>query len=100
MKKLAILVLIVIGLIGTAIIAAPFIAATDLAKRSIATHTEEGTGRPVTFAGEPRVHLFPYLSITIDDAKIGNPPGMGDRPFVEMDALTCKLRLLQFLIGR
>lgn len=100
MKRLAILVVVVVGLIGVAIAAAPFIATTDLAKRRIATQIEEWTGHPVTFVGEPRVELFPFLSLTIDDAKIGKDPGSDGKPFVEMEKLTCKLRLLPFLIGR
>ena len=100
MKRLIIFVLIVCGLAIGAIAAAPFIAATDLAKRRIATQIEEWTGRPVTFTGEPTVELFPFLSLTIEDATIGDTSATGGEPFVVMDRLTCKLRLLPFLIGR
>ena len=100
MKRLVILLLIAAGLIGAAIASAPFIAATDLAKRRIAAQVEEWTGRPVTFTGEPRVKLFPFLSLTIDNATISDAKGGGEEPLVEMDHLTCKLRLLPFLIGR
>lgn len=100
MRRLIILVFIVAGLIGAAIAAAPFIAATDLAKQRIAAQIEGWTGRPVTFAGEPQVKLFPFLSLTIEDATIGDASGTSDQPFVVMDILTCKLRLLPFLIGR
>ena len=100
MKRLIILVLIVGGLIGTTIVAAPFIAATDLAKQRIAAQLENWTGRPVTFSGEPTVKLFPFLSLTIDDAKIGDASGTGGEPLVAIEKLTSKLRLLPFLIGR
>ena len=100
MKRLVILLLIVVGLIGAAIASAPFIAATELAKKRIAGQIEEWTGRPVSFTGEPRVELFPFLSLTIDNARISDAEGTGDEPIVEMDHLTCKLRLLPFLIGR
>lgn len=98
-KWLAILVVAVVGLIGVAIITAPLIAATDLSKRRIAHQIEEWTGHPVTFSGEPTVKLFPFLSLTIADAKIGGDAADG-KPFVSMDRLTCKLRLLPFLLGR
>ena len=75
MKRLVILILLVVAVIGGAIAAAPFIAATDLAKRRIATQIEEWTGHPVTFVGEPRVKLFPFLSLTIDDVRLGSAPG-------------------------
>ena len=100
MKRLIIFVLVVGGLIGAAIAAAPLIAATDLAKRRIATQIEEWTGQPVTFSGEPKVKLFPFLSVTIEDAAIGERSGANGVPLVVMDELTCKLRLLPFLIGR
>ncbi len=96
MKRLAVLVLIVFGLIGIAIAAAPLIAATDISKRRIASQIEEWTGHPVTFTGKPTVKLFPFLSLTIEDARIGAD---ADHPLVVMDRLTCKLRLFQFLLG-
>jgi AsmA protein len=100
MKRLVILLLIVAGVIGVAIASAPFIAATDLAKRRIAAQIEEWTGRPVTFTGKPRVKLFPFLSLTIDNATISDAKGGSEEPLVEMEHLTCKLRLLPFLTGR
>jgi uncharacterized protein involved in outer membrane biogenesis len=100
MKRLALLVLVIIGLIGLAIAAAPLIAATDMSKRRIANQIEEWTGHRVTFVGEPRVKLFPFLTLTIEDAKIGGEAGPDGEPFVAMDKLTCKLRLLPFLMGR
>src|SRR5690606_15293571 len=60
----------------------------------------EWTGHPVSFAGEPQVELFPHLSLTIADARIGAAPAGEGPPLVTMDRLTCKLRLLPFLIGR
>ena len=100
MKRFALLILVVIGLIGIAIAAAPLIAATEMSKRRIANQIEEWTGHPVTFVGEPKVELFPFLSLTIDNAKIGGGAGPDGEPFVTMEKLTCKLRLLPFLIGR
>lgn len=100
LTRILIFALVVVGGIATAIVSAPFIAATDLAKGKIAAQIEEWTGRPFTFVGEPQVKLFPYLSLTVSDAKISSPQSMGDKPFIEMDALTCRLRLWQFLIGR
>ena len=98
MKRLALLVLAVIGLIAVAIASAPLIAATEMSKRRIADQIEEWTGHPVSFVGKPTVKLFPFLSLTIEDARIGEDTGDG-KPFVVMDRLTCKLRLLQFLLG-
>jgi AsmA protein len=100
MKRLIALAFFVAALIATAIAAAPFIAATDFAKQKIATQIAEWTGHPVTFAGEPRVKLFPFLSLTIENAHIGRPDDMAGEPFVSMDRLTCKLRLLPFLLGQ
>ena len=100
MKRLIVLALVVAGLIATAIAAAPFIAATDFAKQKIAAQIAEWTGHPVSFAGEPRVKLFPFLSLTIENAHIGGPDDAAGEPFVSMDRLTCKLRLLPFLFGQ
>jgi uncharacterized protein involved in outer membrane biogenesis len=100
MKRLIVLALVVAALIASAIAAAPFIAATDFAKQKIAAQIAEWTGHPVSFAGEPRVKLFPFLSLTIENAHIGSPDDAAGEPFVSMDRLTCKLRLLPFLLGQ
>jgi AsmA protein len=100
MKRLIALALVVAGLIAAAIAAAPFIAATDFAKQKIAAQIAEWTGHAVSFTGEPRVNLFPFLSLTIENAHIGGPDDAAGKPFVSMDRLTCKLRLLPFLFGQ
>ena len=100
MKRLVVPVLVLVALVAALAAAAPFIVSTDLVKQRIADEIGGWTGRAVFFHGEPKVSLFPYLTVKLRDVEIGNPSGMGGEPLVKMDALVGKLKLLPLLLGR
>ena len=100
MKRLLIYALAAAGIVAAIAAAAPLIISTDIVKRQIANQITNWTGRDVTFAGEPRISLFPYLTVRLRKVTLANPPGMADTPFLQTDILTGKLQILPLLVGR
>jgi AsmA protein len=100
MKRLAILAAILVGVAALAVASAPLIISTDLVKHRIADQIANWTDRAVTFRGEPSVSFYPYLTVQLSDVALAEPPGMGDQPFMTMDVLMGKFRLLPLLFGR
>ena len=99
-KRLVVPALVLAALVAGLVAAAPFIVSTDLVKQRIVDEIGGWTGRAVFFNGDPKVSLYPYLTVKLRDVEIGNPSGVGGEPFVKMDALVGKLKLLPLLLGR
>ena len=100
MKRIAILAVIAVGLVGLGALAVPLLVSPDLIKQRIAERISAATGRQVTLAGEPNLSIYPHLAVTIDRLTIANPQGMGDDPFLVADEVTTRLHLLPLLTGR
>ena len=100
MKRVIVLALCLIGLIAVAVAAIPFLVSTDLAKRRIAEEIGRLTGRAVSFAGEPRVSFFPHINVELRDISLANPEGMSGDPFLAMDAVVGRVRILPLFLGR
>lgn len=58
------------------------------------------TGRDVSLHGDPEIHIFPTLSVTLNDVRVGGPDDMTDAGIVSMDSLTGTIKLLPLVIGR
>jgi AsmA protein len=100
MKRVIVLALCLIGLIAVAVAAIPFLVSTDLAKRRIAEEIGRLTGRAVSFNGEPRVSFFPHINVELRDISLANPDGMTGDPFLAMDAVVGRVRILPLFLGR
>ena len=101
MKRLLIVAIAVIGVLAAIAAAAPLIISTDIVKRQIANQITNWTGRDVTFAGEPEISLFPYLTVRLRKVALANPPDMKTQtPFLRTEVLTGKLQILPLLAGR
>ena len=100
MKRIAIPVVIAVGLAGIAALAVPLLISPDLLKHRIVEGISTATGRVVTLAGAPSLSIYPHFTVTIDGLTIANPKGMGDDPFVVADKVTTRIRLLPLLSGR
>ena len=100
LKRFVIAALIVVGVIVAIAAAVPFIISTDVVKQRISDQITHWTGRAVTFEGDPKISLFPYLTVKLRAVRIANPQGIDGKPFIEMEGLTGKLELLPLMIGR
>ena len=58
------------------------------------------TGREVSSRGDPRIDVFPSLSVTLNDVEVSGPDGMEDAVIISMDRLTGHIRLAPLIIGR
>lgn len=99
-RRLLIAALLVAGVAGAIVIATPLIITPAVVKERIADQITRWTGRAVAFKGEPKISVFPYLTVRIDDVTLANPDGMTGKPFIAMEALVARIELLPLLIGR
>lgn len=72
----------------------------EMLKTQIGQQIAGWTGREVSLRGEPRIDIFPKLSVTLNDVHVSGPAGMDDAEIVSMDRLTGTIRLLPLIIGR
>jgi AsmA protein len=100
MKRVIVLALCVVGLIAVAIAAIPFLVSTDLAKHRIADEIARWTGRSVSFSGEPEVSFFPHINVELRGVTLANPENMKGDPFIALDAVIGRIRILPLFLGR
>jgi AsmA protein len=100
MKRIIAVALVVVAIFVAVIAIAPLLLSTDIAKERIAEEISGWTGRQVTLAGEPEVSLFPTLRVTLHGISIANPPGMGGPPFITMEAVSGRVKILPLFFGR
>ena len=99
-RRLAIVVLTVVAVIGAIAIAVPSLISSDAVKKRISDQITNWTGRTFTFTGDAKLRLFPYLTVRLQDARLAGPDGMEGKPFVRADVLVGKLEILPLLMGR
>ena len=100
MKKLLLIPVVLIILIIAAIIIVPGLIPSDVYKAKISEQVEKSLGRDVTIAGDVDVSVFPRVSANVSDVTLNNPAGFTGDPFVTMDALSAKVKLLPLLSKR
>lgn len=100
MKRIIAIALVLLGVAVAVIAIAPLFLSTEIAKERIAEEISGWTGRQVTLAGEPEVSLFPTLTVTLHGISIANPPGMSGPPFVTMEAVRGRVKILPLFLGR
>ncbi|MBN8996816.1 MAG: AsmA family protein [Rhizobiales bacterium] len=100
MKRIIAALLVLLAVFVAVIAIAPLFLSTDAAKKRIAEEISGWTGRQVTLTGEPEVSLFPTLTVTLHGINIANPAGMGGPPFISMEAVVGRIKLLPLFLGR
>lgn len=100
MKRVIAIALAVVAVAVAIVAIAPLFVSTEIAKKRIAEEIAGWTGRAVTLNGEPEVSLFPSLTVTLRGITIANPAGMTGPPFISMDAVVGRVKLLPLFIGR
>lgn len=87
-----IILLILVAIIGLVV----FVNPNDL-KPQISQAINKYTGRQLQLTGNIEWSLFPWLGLQLNDAKLSNTPGFGDKPFAEIHKLDIQVRLLPLL---
>jgi AsmA protein len=98
---------IILGLFGllfvlvlAAVILIPLFVDPNDYRDEIARAVEEQTGRSLEIQGEISLSVFPWLGLEVGAVRLGNPPGFGDEPFVELRSAGVGARLLPLLSRR
>lgn len=99
-RRLAVIVLAVVAVIGVIAVAVPFLISSDAVKKSISDQITHWTGRTFTFAGDAKLRLFPYLTVRLQDVRLASPPGMGEEPLLAAGLMIGKLEILPLLVGQ
>jgi len=98
---------IILGLFGlfvvlvlAAVILVPLFVDPNDYRDHISRAVEEQTGRSFEIEGEISLSVFPWLGLEVGRMRLGNPPGFGDQPFVEIGSAGVGAKLLPLLSRR
>jgi len=98
---------ILIGLLGllvvlavAAVIIIPLVVDPNDYRDKISQGVEEETGRSFEIEGEISLSVFPWLGLEVGRMRLGNPPGFGPEPFIEIGSAAVGARLLPLLSRR
>jgi len=98
---------IILGLFGllvvvvlAAVIIIPLVVDPNDYRDDIARAVTEETGRDFEIAGEVSLSVFPWLGLEVGQMRLGNPPGFGDTPFLEIGSAAVGARLMPLLSRR
>jgi AsmA family len=84
---------IVLALVVTAALAAPYVVPWNNYRSELETFGRKLTGREVTIGGDIAVKLFPWPQLQAGQVAIGNPNGFSDAAFVKAEAMRVRLSL-------
>ncbi len=90
-----IIVLIVAGLFAVWLLVNP-----NEYKGLIGNAVRESTGRDLVLSGDIRLSVFPWLALQLGPARLGNPAGFGEEPFLVFNRAAVRVRLLPLLAKR
>jgi len=99
MKKIAIWIGAVIGLLIVVAIVLPFVIPVDRYKSEITERTRAATGRDLVIAGPLSFRLLPSISLTAGNVSFSNVPGGKARNMATLDTLRVSVRFLPLLKG-
>ena len=97
------IVLFVIGgfvlLVIAALVAAALLFDPNAYRGQIESKVHEETGRAFAL-GDIKLSVFPWLSVQLADARLGNAAGFGEQPFAEIDQVKVGVKLMPLLLDR
>src|SRR5262245_52957616 len=98
-RKLLIGIAIVVGLVLSLAIAAPFLINVENYHGAIERALASATGRKVTI-GPLSLRILPVPDLKAAGLTIGEDPAFGEEPFLTADALQVRIRLMPLLGGK
>jgi AsmA protein len=90
----SLLALVILGLVSILV----FVDPNDY-RDKIAAAVEQNTGRKLELPGELHLSIFPWLAISIGEARLGESPSFGTEPFVTLKEAKVGLRLWPLING-
>ena len=97
LKILAILVVVLVLVVAGGAAAIVMLVDPNDYRDEIEAAVEENTGRELTLGGDIGLSVFPWLGLTLNDARLSNAPGFGDMPFAEVGEVEIRVKLLPLL---
>jgi AsmA protein len=69
-------------------------------KGNLAAAVRKATGRELQLPGDIKLSVVPWVALEVGPARLGNPPGFGNEPFVAFSHATVRVKLLPLLHRR
>lgn len=69
-------------------------------KQQVSDWIKKASGRELTFQGDIRLSLFPWLAVKLGHMTLSNRAGFGPQPFAEVAGAKLSIRLLPMLLNR
>ncbi|MFV1997666.1 MAG: AsmA family protein [Acidiferrobacterales bacterium] len=96
-KSLAVSIGILLLLVAAIAVVLPFIVDPNDYKPEITQAVRQATGRNLTLKGEIKLSMFPWLGLELGEARLSNARGFGKKPFVKVERIGIKVKLLPLL---
>ena len=87
----------VLGLIVLVLLAVRLLIDPNDYKDRIAQKVRSTTGRELTLSGPIKLSVFPWIALELGPASLGNPPGFSSEPFVAVQRISLRVKLLPLL---
>ena len=93
-----VIVCLIIAAVGVAL---PYAISTNGVKESLAAQMFELTGHRISYLGDPRLSLRPFLGLELTEVALHDDAGPGDEPeLLQAEGLNARLEVLPLLFGR
>jgi AsmA protein len=99
-KFLSLLAAGIVALLGVALIAVWLSVDPNNYKAKIASTVKQSTGRDLKLSGDIKLSVFPWVSLELGPASLGNPQGFGNEPFLSLTHASVRVKLLPLLRKR
>ncbi len=97
LKIVAILVVVLVLVVAGGAAAIVMLVDPNNYRDEIETAVRENTGRELTLGGDIGLSVFPWLGLTLDQARLSNAPGFGEAPFAEVGEVEIRVKLMPLL---
>jgi AsmA protein len=99
-RILGYLVGVIVVLLAAVLLSVRLIVDPNNFKGNIAAAVRRSTGRELQLPGDIKLSVFPWVALKFGPARLGNPPGFGNEPFVAFAHATVRVKLLPLLTRR
>jgi AsmA protein len=97
LKLLGVLAGGIVALLGAVLLAVWLFVNPNAYKGKIAAAVKESTGRELQLSGDIKLSVIPWVALELGAARLGNPPGFSDEPFLSFSHAKVRVRLLPLL---
>ncbi|MFP3942360.1 MAG: AsmA family protein [Alphaproteobacteria bacterium] len=99
MKRVAVILLAVIGVLLVAALVIPFFISTDVYKDRIQTAAKEATGRELVLGGDVKLSLLPPVRLRVENVSFDNAEWASADTMAEMKSLSIGIDPFAYLFG-